>query len=175
MGTASLARPSRWPVVVATALFVLSQAHLIYLVRLLRPNILVLQLTFHSAAYWEILRQWGDLGLRAYQAHFPYDFVHLLVYASFGYVLARHGGLFQSAEARSMRLTAWLLPLAAGFDLVENLLQLYLLGQTPGTASMAVPLSALCSTIKWAGASVFAGTISLKILKKCSQNGRLSH
>jgi len=157
-----------------TLAYVLSQSWLGYLVHQLRPNIFILQLSFDADSYWAILRGWGDEGLRAYRAHFPYDFMHLVIYALFGRVLATRAGLFSPAEARLARRTAWLLPLAAAFDLLENLLQLRLLAGPFGAPSPAIPLSAICSTVKWALALVFTLRIGRRVVGKCVGIGRAS-
>lgn len=164
-----------WPAVgVATLIFIASQGHLGYLVHQLRPNILVLQLCFDADRYWAILGQWGEVGLQHYRAHLPYDFVHLLVYAAFGVVVATRAGLFAEAERTAARCTAWILPLAALFDLGENLLQLHLLGGPFGGANPAVPLSACCSAVKWGLVVAFALIVAWRVLRKSARIGLLS-
>jgi hypothetical protein len=122
-----MTRKPRGVLIVASLAFVSSQTYLAYLLGGLRPNILTLQLTFHAGRYWEILGLWGELGQRAYQGHFGYDGVHAVIYAVFGYLLATRSGLYPAAEAQAMARTAWMLPGAALFDLLENLLQLQVL------------------------------------------------
>ncbi len=112
--------------------------------------------------------------MSAYRAHFSHDFIHAFVYAAFGYVVATRGGLFAPEAQRAARRTAALLPVAALFDLAENLLQLHLLAGPVGAASLAIPLSALCSTVKWGLAAGFAGVIGWRVLGKCAQIGRVS-
>ncbi len=158
----------------ATLAFVVSQFHLGYLLHQLRPNVLVLQLTFDADRYWAILQAWGDDGLRAYRAHFPYDFAHLFIYALFGRVLATRAGLFAPDEAWAARCCAWLLPVAALFDLAENLLQLHLLAGPAGAPDVAVPLSAGCSAVKWGLAALFALLIGARVARKCARIGRAS-
>ena len=167
-------RPSRLATLVATLIFIVSQGYLGYPLHHLRPNILVLQLTFDADRYWAILAAWGDAGMSAYRAHFSHDFIHAFVYAAFGYVVATRGGLFAPEAQRAARRTAALLPVAALFGLAENLLQLHLLAGPVGAASLAIPLSALCSTVKWGLAAGFAGVIGWRVLGKCAQIGRVS-
>ncbi|MCK6375479.1 MAG: hypothetical protein L6Q69_15405 [Zoogloea sp.] len=158
----------------ATLSYVVSQFHIGYLLYQLRPNILVLQLSFHPARYWAVLSQWGEAGLRNYRAHLPWDFAHLFIYAAFGYVLATRAGLFDEPASRAARRTAWLLPLAALFDLVENLLQVHLLGGPFGAQSLAIPVSAGCSAVKWALAAGFALIVAWRVLRKSARIGLLS-
>ena len=151
-----MTKDSRPLVLVAGLVLAASQAYLIYLVDDLRPNILVLQLTFDANGYWGILGQWGEAGREAYRGHFGYDTLHALIYAVFGYLLATRGGVFAAAEARLGRRAAWMLPVAALLDLLENHLQLQLLAGPSGAQVAAIPLSALCSAAKWALALAFA-------------------
>lgn len=145
------------PLVLAAGLaFVASQAYLIQLLGDLRPNILILQLTFDANRYWEILGQWGEAGREAYRRHFVYDTLHALNYAAFGYLLATRGGLFAAADAPAMRRAAWMLPVAALLDLLENQLQLQVLDGPFGAPVAAIPLSALCAAGKWALVLAFA-------------------
>lgn len=165
---------SRLAVCLATLAFVVSQANLGYLLHQLRPNILVLQSTFDADAYWAILRAWGDAGVARYRAHFPYDLLHPFVYALFGWVLACRAGLFAAGERRAMTRAAWMLPVAGLFDQAENLCQLRLLAGPFGAPSVLIPLSALCSSIKWGLAVLFAVTMARRVLQISARNGRLS-
>lgn len=72
-----------------------------------------------------------------------------VIYAVFGYLLATRSGLYPAAEVQAMARTAWMLPGAALFDLLENLLQLQVLAGPFGAQTAAIPLSALCAACKW--------------------------
>lgn len=159
---------------IATLVYVVSQAHIGGLLYQLRPNIFVLQLSFQSDRYWAVLGQWGEAGLRSYQAHLPWDFAHLFIYAAFGYLLATRAGLFGDPDSPAARRTAWMLPLAAVFDLAENLFQVHLLGGPFGAESLAIPLSACCSAVKWSLAAGFALIIAWRVLRKSARIGLLS-
>lgn len=161
-----MTRKPRGVLIVASLAFVSSQTYLAYLLGGLRPNILTLQLTFHAGRYWEILGLWGELGQRAYQGHFGYDGVHAVIYAVFGYLLATRSGLYPAAEAQAMARTAWMLPGAALFDLLENLLQLQVLAGPFGAQTAAIPLSALCAACKWGLAAWFALRIGRRFVSK---------
>ena len=159
---------------IATLAYVVSQAHIGGLLYQLRPNIFVLQLSFRSDRYWAVLGQWGEAGMRSYRAHLPWDFAHLFIYAAFGYVLATRVGLFDDANSATARRAAWMLPLAAVFDLAENLFQVHLLGGPFGVESLAVPLSACCSAIKWGLAAGFALIVVWRLVRKSAAIGLLS-
>ncbi|MBL8458459.1 MAG: hypothetical protein JNM92_03780 [Zoogloea sp.] len=157
---------SKAVVIVATSVFVLSQAYLASLVHALRPNIVVLQLTFSPHRYWEILDEWGEAGRALYRGHFSADFIHIGVFSLFGYLIARHGGLFDPGERAAASRFAALLPVAGLFDLGENLLQLALLSGPVGADSVAIPLSALCSTVKWTLVGLFSWITARRVLKR---------
>ena len=165
---------TRLSAVLAVLVFALSQGYLAHMLHQLRPSILFLQLTFDPALYWAILEAWGADGERAYRDHFAYDFFHLFIYAACGHIVATRGALFVPAACRLAAITAWLLPLAAVFDFAENLLQLHLLAGPVGVSSLLIPLSALCSTLKWGLATGFAGVIGWRLVRKWTQIGRLS-
>lgn len=169
-----MARPSPILTMVTSLGFISSQGYLAYLLGALRPNILCLQLSFSAERYWAILAAWGADGMQAYRDHFAADTLHLCVYALFGYVVATRSGLFAADEEPAAQRLAWLLPLAALFDLAENVLQGYLLAGPFGVASPAIPLSALCSSLKWGLAVWFAGTTATRLLRKWRAGGRLS-
>lgn len=163
---------SKTIVVLAALAFALSQVYVISLVHHLRPNLLELQLTFSHDRYWEILALWGDAGRQAYRAHFAYDFAHIGIFSAFGYLLARHGGLF-GPQARALESrAAVMLPIAGLFDLGENLLQLKLLSGPVGADSLAIVLSALCSAAKWMLVGVFTWITARQLLNRL---GRTSH
>ena len=82
--------------------------------------------------------------------------------------------LWSEAERAAARCTAWILPLAALFDLGENLLQLHLLGGPFGGANPAVPLSACCSAVKWGLVVAFALIVAWRVLRKSARIGLLS-
>lgn len=153
---------------------VVSQVHLAYVLGDRHPNIICLQLSFSAERYWGILGAWGAEGLQAYRRHFAADFVHLCIYALFGHVLATRGGLFPDCDTRASGRLACLLPLAALFDLAENLLQLRLLAGPFGVPSVIIPLSGLCSSVKWTLVLVFAVWVGKRLLDKYGLAGRPS-
>jgi len=169
-----MTRPPGFALPLATLAFVLSQGYLLFQFHRLRPNILVLQLAFDAERYWAILGAWGATGLQAYRDHFSWDFVHLGIYSVFGFLMATRSGLFAPSEGQAARRAAWMLPWAAAFDVAENLLQLHLLAGPFGASSPAIPLSALCSAIKWGLATVFALLIGWRVVRKSAGIGPAS-
>lgn len=159
----------------ASVAVAVSQVYLGYLVGNRRPSIICLQLSFSPERYWGILTAWGADGLQAYRGHFAADTLHLCIYALFGYVVATRGGLFPEGETRAAGRLASLLPLAALFDVAENLLQLHLLAGPFGAPSAAVPVSAVCSSLKWGLVVVFAAWAGRRLASKYGLAGRPSH
>ena len=172
VGSDPVKHSSRIILVLTALAFILSQVYLISLVHHLRPNLVELQLTFSPDRYWEILNLWGEAGRQAYRSHFAHDFMHIAIFSLFGYLLARRGGLFSPGERTLELRVAAILPLAGLLDLGENLLLLELLSGPVGAASMAIPLSALCSVAKWALAGAFAWICARRLLNRL---GRTSH
>lgn len=170
-----MARASPWLTGLASVALLVSQVHLALIVGMRRPNIICLQLSFSAERYWGILSAWGADGLRAYREHFAADALHLCVYALFGYIVATRGGLFPQSAGRAAGRLAALLPLAALFDVAENLLQLRLLAGPFGAESMLIPMSASCSLLKWGLVIFFALWVAWRLLVKCGLAGRVAH
>jgi len=163
---------SRTKVILATSAFALSQAHLISLLHSLRPTLIELQLTFAPDRYWEILKLWGEAGRAAYHDHFSADFMHIGIFSLFGYLLAHHASLFDPDERKKAWRLAMMLPVAGVFDLGENLLQLMLLSGPTGADSTAIPLSAACSTAKWALVVAFSWISAQRVLRRLGFSSR---
>ena len=68
------------------------------------------------------------------------------------------------------RLIRLMLPVGALFDLAENATQLYLLSQPPGFHSPLIPVSAVCSVLKWVLVSLFALLVAVPVIRKLWAN-----
>lgn len=160
--------PPRWlPSIAAGLLLAASQIHLATIVAPLEPNLVAFQLTFTAEGFWQALTAWGPGGIARFRAHLlPWDMFHPIVYGLFGYLLAGRSPLFAEATNDRRRLLALMLPVAAGFDYVENFSHLYLLGQPPGSGALLVPLTATCSAIKWALAAWFTVIVSAALIRR---------
>lgn len=130
--------------------FVLSQANLAYVLGHPAPNIVAVQLTFDSGAYWRALAQWGPEGIARYRATLlPWDMLHPFIYSVMGYLLVMRTGLFQQVHPSLRVWLAWILTVAGACDLAENVCALNLLALPPGTPSVLIPVSATFSLVKW--------------------------
>lgn len=144
-------RPRRlWPSTLMLILFLVSQWNLGRFIGALQPNFLVMQFAFTPARFAAILQAWGPEGVALYRAHFAYDLIHPLIFGALGWVAVKTSPVFEGLSPRQESLCRWMLPVAAGFDYIENTCQLRLLALSAGTADWLVPLSATCASIKWA-------------------------
>jgi hypothetical protein len=150
------AQPSRL-VTLAVLAFILSQANLAYVLGHPSPNIVAVQLTFDSQAYWLALAQWGPEGIARYRATLlPWDMLHPLIYSVMGYLLAMRTDLFHALRPGWRVWLAWMLSVAGACDLAENVCALSLLSLPPGTHSILIPVSATFSLVKWGLVTGFA-------------------
>lgn len=150
------ARSSRLVFLLALAT-VLSQANLGHVLGPLTPNIVAVQLTFDSQAFWQAMAQWGPEGIQRFRATtLPWDMLHPFIYGAFGHVLVTRSKLFQCPRPDRRAWLAWALPVAGACDLGENFCALYLLSLPWGTPSALVPVSATFSALKWGLAAGFA-------------------
>ncbi|MEN9481498.1 MAG: hypothetical protein RLZZ298_2893 [Pseudomonadota bacterium] len=157
-------------VLLITLLFVASQANLVLILTQLHPSIFSIQLSFTADAFWRVIEQWGASGLAIYRSHFLFDNVHLFIYGAFGYLVVSKTSLFVSMKPVLYRLIRLMLPVSALFDLAENAAQLYLLSQPPGFHSPLIPVSAVCSVLKWVLVSLFALLVAVPVIRKLWAN-----
>jgi hypothetical protein len=119
----------------------------------LEPNLLALQFSFTQADFQTVLAQWQGDELRRFKLHFIADFALLACYGLWGYRWVRASAWLHNANWRST--LAWLLPLAALSDALENLLQLFLLEQSRAI-SWLYPLAGTAALLKWLLLTAFA-------------------
>lgn len=115
----------------------------------LNPGVLALQLALTPRAFGEIIHLWSPADLARYRSHLPVDFALLLAYGAFGYLVATRASVFDARSPSFRRVLKWLLPLAAGFDALENALHWWLT-EVPRFGVPAVyAVSAGASSLKW--------------------------
>lgn len=138
-------------------LLVASQAHLMWILRELSPNIAVLQLTFNHQEFWQIWQGWGESGQAAFHRHLDWDFAHPVIYALFGYSLSRYLQLKTESQFYRQRLVvlAYLMPFAGLCDISENLCHQYALTLAVGVDDWHIPLAASFASLKWFVIAVF--------------------
>lgn len=155
---------SFWPATLLFVLFAISQGNLALILDPLSPNFFAMQFAFTTERYAEILLAWGPEGLARYRSHFAFDLFHPLLFGAFGWVAVRTSPLFEGLSPARERFLSWLLPVAAGFDYIENSCQLKLLSVPPGTLDWLIPVSATCATIKWGLAAVFVVSLLWRLI-----------
>lgn len=112
----------------------------------LEPNLLTLQFSFTPNDFQAVIAQWQGEALQRFKWHFGADFALLLCYGLWGYQWVHTAAWLKH---RSYRNTlAWLLPLAATADALENLLQLYLLEQNAALPLLYF-LAGSAALLKW--------------------------
>jgi hypothetical protein len=116
----------------------------------LRPGVIALQFAWQPQTFGGIIHLWSDADLARYRSHLPLDFMVLLAYAVFGWLLATRTRVFLPLAPAARLFARMCLPLAAVFDAMENALHWWLTAvprfDTPGTYM----LSTTCSALKWA-------------------------
>ncbi len=115
----------------------------------LRPGPLALQLTFSPAAFAAVIHSWSPGDLERYRAHLPCDFVLLVCYGVFGWSLVSRTRLFQGVPKWLREIVRWMLPLAALFDAVEDLLHGWLTAMPRFGVVLPYVVSGSCSVLKW--------------------------
>jgi hypothetical protein len=138
-----------------------------FILRGLSPNIVALQLCFSPEAFRHVLEAWSLAGLDAYRRHFPYDFVFLVCYGCFGYLLATGPGILAKVLSRYLTQARWILPLAAGFDFCENVAHLVMLSIDAAMTPMLVALSGTFSLMKWALIIAFFANLLVALIVRC--------
>lgn len=116
----------------------------------LQPEALSLQFAYTPWAFGAIVHRWSPAQLAAYRAHLPVDGLLLLAYGALGWTLARYGAWFDSRTQRQRHRLAWVLPLAAAADAVENLFHLWLTAAPRFGVPWAYLASTAASATKWA-------------------------
>ena len=116
----------------------------------LHPGIVALQLAFTPRSFATIVHAWPPEHLLRYRSHFPVDFLLLVCYGAFGWLLATRSALFAHGSRRARVTAAWALPLAAAFDAAENVLHLWLTEVPRFGVVLPYVTAATCAALKWA-------------------------
>jgi hypothetical protein len=126
----------------------------------LEPGVLALQFAFTSKAFAAVVHAWPPEHLARYRAHLPVDYILLVCYGCFGYLLASRSALFARYSPTVRAAAIWALPLAATFDAAENALHGWLTAAPRFGVTLPYAAAALCSTVKWALLAGFATAVA---------------
>lgn len=99
-----------------------------YYLRDLQPPLVAAQLTFSRDAFEAVLSTWSAEGIRRFSQHFGADYVFLVAYGAFGWLLGRRLAV---RNAPGAQVLPWLLPVAGVLDFVENVLHQIFVGMRP--------------------------------------------
>lgn len=128
-----------------------------FYLRRLRPSLFRVQLTFSEVEFRRIVGGWTPEDRTRFAAHFAADYIFLLVYAVLGYTLGRY--LLPSGATEPgfvLSLLPWLLPLAAAFDCVENLLhQRFIAAPAGELPAVWFRVAGIAAAIKWGLVGIF--------------------
>ncbi len=128
----------------------------------LKPNMVALQFfVFTPAEFHAILDAWGPQGVVRFRNHLPVDGFFLLCYCALGYLLVLHTGLFSQWSGGQRKAVALMLPIAAAFDAVENLLQWHLSALVAPAEPLWYAVSGSASMLKWALIVLFVASCAL--------------
>lgn len=141
------------------ALVVILAAIVAWIVAPLSPGVLVLQFAWTPRTFGEIVHLWPPEDLARYRAHLWVDGALLLAYGVLGYLLGTQTRLFAPLSLRLRRLAPFVLPLAAAFDAVENVLQAWLTAMPRFDVAPVYLASAACSALKWGLLFVFGALL----------------
>lgn len=138
----------------------------------LEPGVLALQMAATPRSFGAIVHQWSPAQLARYRAHLPLDGLLLLLYGSFGALLATRTRLFAALPHALRRLARPWLPLAALFDAMENLLHAWLT-EAPRFGVPGAYLAATgCSLLKWALIAGYAVLLAAALWREPHRAGR---
>lgn len=135
----------------------------------LKPGVVVLQLSFGSAAFTHVLQDWGPSGVELFRLHLRVDYVFMLCYGALGYLLATETELLASRSAQARRVVALLLPVAAAFDVVENLLHGKLIDLEASHPESMYRLAGAMASAKWALIALFVVLMVRAALRRKGQ------
>ena len=127
----------------------------------LNPNILHLQFAFSESEFQAVLSKWQPDGVSLYRAHFPADFLFMILYAVSGYRYGMERAPALRFQPLLSAVIKWALPLTAVADAAEDLLHILILSSAMVSVRMVYLLSGISSSLKWLGIFIFfAATVN---------------
>ena len=125
----------------------------------LQPSVPELQLTFTAAGFQEVIKHWSSDDLVRFRNHFLIDYPFLICYGWLGYLVATRSAVFAGLSAKAQRNLAWVLPVAALADALENLLHLVFISRTEAFPAFLYFLAGLTASGKWLLIVSFVGAL----------------
>jgi hypothetical protein len=131
----------------------------------LKPGIIPLQIAWQPQTFGGIIHLWSEADLARYRSHLPVDFVVLLAYAVFGWLLAKRTAVFRPLAPAVRLFARACLPLAAVFDAAENAFHWWLTEMPRFDTPATYLMSTTCSAFKW-GLLIGFGVLVLHALAR---------
>lgn len=119
---------------------------------------ILIQFSFTEQAFIEIVSRWNEFDRAKFLLHYYPDMIYPFVYSVFLYFCARDLGINKSF----MRLA----PIAAGGDLIENILHVLMLNNNITVSSAYVFLAATAALIKWLCIAILLSLIAFNLRKR---------
>jgi len=135
----------------------------------LHPGVMALQLSFTPGAFGAIIHTWSPADLERYRTHLPADYLLLLGYGSFGWLLARRTTVFAAYGPGGQRLARWLMPAAALCDAAENTLHAWLTEVPRFGLEPVYALAGTVSLAKWLMMMAFAGAVAHALWRQADE------
>lgn len=127
--------------------------------RELTPGVVALQFAWDPQTFGRIIHIWSPDDLALFRRFLLIDYVVLLAYGAFGWLLAARTRLFASLSPRLQALARFCLPLAAALDAAENVCHGWLTEMPRFDVPMLYGFSTTCSALKWSLIFVFGGLL----------------
>jgi hypothetical protein len=163
LGIKSTAMPAVWLCGFVTVVLFVGLA---WYLAPLNPSILALQFAFTPQAFGTIIHTWPAEHLARYRGHLPFDCLLLLVYGSFGYLLATRSKVFASVSPAIRQFASWALPVAAIGDATENALHWWLTEVPRFGVPVPYAAAAVAATLKWAFVCSFGALTAYALLRE---------
>jgi hypothetical protein len=129
-------------------LSILLMAGMAAYLRDLEPSLLAAQFTFSRVSFEAVLSRWSPDQVARFAQHFKVDYLFLLVYGFFGWRFGRQRLFSHRSASKGRSVLPWLLPIAAAFDCLENMLHQSFLSQPQGDSQYV--LAGMAASAKWA-------------------------
>ncbi len=150
-------------VVISGLAYVASQTIILMILGPMGESALMFQLSFDSKSLTDIITGWGDTGIEIFLNHFYMDFPHPVIYGSFMFFLLCYlrSNLPESNASKDIPAYCFLPFAAALLDLVENFLELFIIGRRSNITEGLALANGLLSSTKWALSAISAGIIAI--------------
>jgi hypothetical protein len=141
---------------VSGLLYLVSQTVILMILRPLGESVMKFQLSFDAESIKAILNSWGTDGIEIFTRHFYLDFPHPLLYGSFLFfmMVLLHSMLRRDRPVGRIPVIFYLPFAATILDLIENVLELIIIGQGENLGEGLAFMNGVVSLSKWSLAGI---------------------